>query len=77
MKTEEIGYVACLPVGMSQIASVNFSFEDEYVCKGDEMGYFLFGGSDFILIFQEQAKFKLDKKIQGRHVLMGEKIGEA
>lgn len=62
VETEEYGLVALLPIGMSQVSSVNF--EDtvkvgETVEKGDPLGYFLFGGSDFVMIFQEQAGFEM------------------
>lgn len=62
VETEEYGLVALLPIGMSQVSSVNF--EDtvkvgETVKKGDMLGYFLFGGSDFVMIFQEQAGFEM------------------
>lgn len=62
VETEEYGLVALLPIGMSQVSSVNF--EDTVkvgatVQKGDMLGYFLFGGSDFVMIFQEQAGFEM------------------
>ena len=48
---------------MWPVSSVNF--EDNLqvgseVLKGDMLGYFLCGGSDFITIFQEKAQFVLD-----------------
>ena len=50
------------------------------VSKGDEMGYFLFGGSDFIMVFQKQAGFILDSPKEEvsesyKHLLMGERYG--
>ena len=83
LETREYGLVALLPIGMSQVSSVNF--EDTVKVgsafkKGDMLGYFLFGGSDFVLLFQSNVDFKLtvpqesDKTYQ--HVLMGEKYGE-
>jgi phosphatidylserine decarboxylase precursor len=81
---KEYGLVALLPVGMSQISSVNF--EDAVkagneVKKGDMLGYFLFGGSDFVLLFQKDVEFKLtvektEDKSKYQHILMGEKYGE-
>lgn len=83
LDTEEFGLVALLPIGMSPVSSVNF--EDDLhigstVSKGDRLGYFLFGGSDFIMIFQEKAQFILDapnkEKNDGyKHQLMGERLG--
>lgn len=83
IETKEYGVVALLPIGMSQVSSVNF--EDTVkagntVKKGDMLGYFLFGGSDFVMLFQSKVDFKLtvpqDSKSTYKHVLMGEKYGE-
>jgi len=81
--TEEYGLVALLPIGMWPVSSVNF--EDDLqvgakVYKGDMLGYFLFGGSDFITIFQNKAQFILDAPKKERsdsyeHQLMGERLG--
>ncbi|MEW7281239.1 phosphatidylserine decarboxylase [Aquimarina sp. 2201CG1-2-11] len=52
----DMGIVAVIPVGMCQVSSVNMTAqagENATVEKGDEFGYFLFGGSDIILLFQE------------------------
>jgi phosphatidylserine decarboxylase precursor len=82
LETEKHGLVALLPIGMSQVCSINFEKEikvGKKVNKGDMLGYFLFGGSDFIMIFQQDAGFVLDQSItngQGfKHLLMGEKYG--
>lgn len=83
LETKTYGLVALLPIGMSQVSSVNF--EDAVkvgnsVEKGDMLGYFLFGGSDFVLLFQSNVDFKLTVPPEGgssyKHVLMGEKYGE-
>ncbi len=76
--TGEYGLVAVLPVGMSQICSCNW--EDTIqpgakVNKGDPLGYFLFGGSDIIMIFQSCVDVEyLCKEEKGgyAHILMGE-----
>lgn len=48
-----IGLVALVPIGMDFISSCNFSVDvGDYVNKGDEFGYFLFGGSDMIILFE-------------------------
>ncbi len=82
LETEQYGLVALLPVGMAQVGSVNFEDyikEGIQVKKGDMLGYFLFGGSDFIMLFQEKAGFVLDapKSMDQsyKHLLMGERIG--
>lgn len=83
LETDSHGLVAVMPIGMSQVASVNFSSGLEVgqrVEKGDELGYFLFGGSDFVLVFQEEADFRLTSPTDSaggwQHILMGEKLGE-
>lgn len=84
LETKKYGLVALLPIGMSPVSSVNFLEnikEGTKVLKGDEMGYFLFGGSDFILVFQKKAGFTLDasKEENGlsyKHILMGERYGK-
>ncbi len=81
--TEKYGLVALIPMGMAQVSSVNF--EDNVRVgstheKGDMLGNFLFGGSDFIMLFQDKAGFEIttqqleDKKTY-KHILMGVKYG--
>ncbi|KAJ5122341.1 phosphatidylserine decarboxylase-related protein [Penicillium atrosanguineum] len=48
-----IGKVAILPIGMGHISSVTMTPRvGEDVSKGDEIGYFQFGGSDIIVVFE-------------------------
>lgn len=48
-----VGVVAVIPVGMCQVSSVNMiATPCSTTLKGDEFGYFLFGGSDIIVLFQ-------------------------
>lgn len=83
LKTEKYGLVALLPIGMAVVGSVNFESNlkvGQKVNKGDMLGYFLFGGSDFIIIFQDKVKFELNAPKQGdnnsySHLLMGEQLG--
>jgi hypothetical protein len=54
--------VALMPAGMSQVRSVNFETDVEVGAtfnKGDMLGYFLFGGSDFVMLFQAEAGFMI------------------
>jgi phosphatidylserine decarboxylase len=83
IETKEYGLVALLPIGMSQVSSVNF--EDAVkpgntFKKGDMLGYFLFGGSDYVILFQDKVKFNLtvSKGKDGKynHLLMGEEYGK-
>ncbi len=61
IETEKYGYVAMIPVGLNTIASV--VFEDKFkkvrtsdrpvnIYKGEEVGYFQYGGSLNILLFE-------------------------
>jgi phosphatidylserine decarboxylase precursor len=75
--TGKYGLVALIPMGMAQVSSVNFEDNvavDAIHKKGDMLGNFLFGGSDFVMLFQDQAGFELTAK-QGNHILMGEEYG--
>ena len=85
VENEEFGLVALLPIGMSQVCSVNFEKNIQpgtKVKKGDMLGYFLFGGSDFMMIFQDKAGFEIkspaDKtdKPHYKKLLMGETYGK-
>lgn len=50
----DVGIVAVVPIGMCQVSGVNMIHEVGAPCrKGDEFGYFTFGGSDIIVLFQE------------------------
>ena len=83
LETDKYGLVALLPIGMAVVGSVNF--EDAIkvgakVNKGDKLGYFLFGGSDFIMLFQSNVNFALDSPKSAdqnsyKHILMGERLG--
>ena len=69
------GLVACLPVGMAQVSSVVITAEVGAVLrKGEEMGYFQFGGSDFVMVFEACCKVCLDGRPQ-QHVRQGRAIG--
>ena len=73
IETAEYGLVAMMPVGMSQICSVNWIPElhvGQELHRGDEMGYFMFGGSDIVLLFQRGVE--VDILHHGDHILMGE-----
>jgi phosphatidylserine decarboxylase len=64
IETKKYGLIALLPIGMSQVSSVNF--EDmvkvgQTVKKGDMLGYFLFGGADFVILFQKKGCFQINR----------------
>jgi phosphatidylserine decarboxylase len=80
--TGEYGLVALIPMGMAQVSSVNF---EDYVQvgasvnKGDMLGNFLFGGSDFIMLFQQKAGFEITAPMENstdyQHILVGTEYG--
>lgn len=70
----DIGLVAAVPVGMSHVGSINLTaLTGRPVAKGDEFGYFLFGGSDMILLFQEHTQPDIDTNPDFRQ--FGSRIG--
>eukprot|EP00992_Anisonema_acinus_P014120 TRINITY_DN9110_c0_g1_i1.p1 TRINITY_DN9110_c0_g1~~TRINITY_DN9110_c0_g1_i1.p1 ORF type:complete len:400 (+),score=80.36 TRINITY_DN9110_c0_g1_i1:57-1256(+) len=55
-----VGLVAVLPVGMCQVSSVNMTaVRGSYLNKGEEFGFFMFGGSDIILLFEKRSNVKV------------------
>jgi len=72
-----IGLVACVPMGMAQVSSVVMTAEvGRELRKGEELGYFAFGGSDFVMVFEQRSNVHLDWQ-QGVHVRQGMAIGRA
>lgn len=56
----DIGLVAVVPVGMAQVSSVHMTATvGSDALKGDEFGYFVFGGSDIIVVLQQQATLQI------------------
>ncbi len=78
METQDIGKVAIIPVGMAQVSSVHmYDLAGKDVCKGYEFGKFAFGGSDIILLFEENKNlelFKYDTNGDPIHFKYGEKV---
>ena len=59
--SDDIGVVAVVPVGMSHVSSVRLTaVEGKHMAKGEEFGYFQFGGSDIIILFQEGIGPQID-----------------
>jgi phosphatidylserine decarboxylase len=81
--SDNLGDVLYVEVGATCVGSIIQTFTpNKRVTKGDEKGYFKFGGSTVILFFQPNT-IKIDKDIVEQtqlgfesYVLMGEKIGE-
>lgn len=75
------GKVVMAEVGATMVGSIIQTYASGSVEKGDEKGYFEFGGSTVVLLF-EKDKIKIDEDLLANtskgletSVLMGEKIG--
>ncbi|MBR2811174.1 MAG: phosphatidylserine decarboxylase [Solobacterium sp.] len=77
METPGGGLVAVIPVGMCQVSSVNFEASvvpGATVSKGDPLGYFLFGGSDIVMLFSSDLHFTMTARAD-EHLEMGQAYG--
>jgi phosphatidylserine decarboxylase precursor len=75
IESPEVGLVAVLPIGMAYVSSVNLTTEvGAELRKGDQFGYFMFGGSDIVMVFQDR-NVVLDAEI-GKKYLQGQRLGE-
>ena len=77
LETDTGALVAVIPVGMCEVASVNFEASVKPGSKGkkgDPLGYFLFGGSDVIMAFSREAGFTMTAEA-GKHLDMGREYG--
>ena len=77
------GDVIMAEVGATMVGSIEQTFKGSSVNKGEEKGYFKFGGSTVVLLF-EKNKIQIDEDLlinsaKGYEttVKMGERIGEA
>jgi len=61
-----IGLVALIPVGVGHVSSINFTAETGMsLQKGDEFGYFAYGGSDMITLYQsDEVEFIANKGVR-------------
>jgi len=74
-ETGGFGLVGMVTVGIATVSSVQLlRAAGEVVAKGDELGYFAYGGSAILLLFQE-GQIREEDWIEGRHILMGARIG--
>jgi phosphatidylserine decarboxylase len=76
------GDVVMAEVGATMVGSIVQTFKGSSVNKGEEKGYFKFGGSTVVLLF-EKSKIRIDKDLLSNTakgyettVKMGERIGE-
>lgn len=79
-KSKNFGKVLMVEVGATFVGSIIQTYNHEYVKKGEEKGYFKFGGSTVILFFKKDI-LKVDSDLikntragYETKVLMGEKI---
>ncbi|KAL4760980.1 phosphatidylserine decarboxylase [Aspergillus foveolatus] len=69
------GLVAVVPVSTAVLPSVILTAEvGTELHKGEELGYFHFGGSDVVLIFEDQLNFNNSME-EGKQYQMGRRIG--
>lgn len=73
----DVGMIAVLPVGMAAVSSIVLTAEEGVTLrKGEELGYFQFGGSDVIVMFGSKTTVRLDAEV-GAHYKMGARLGSA
>ncbi len=83
LNTEDKGEVILAPVGATMVGSIIETYQpNTLVEKGDEMGYFAFGGSTVVILINKD-KIKIDSDILENtknkietYVKMGESIGK-
>ncbi|HVS64414.1 MAG TPA: phosphatidylserine decarboxylase [Thermoanaerobaculia bacterium] len=69
------GPVGMVTVGIATVSSVRHTRAiGDAVRKGDELGYFAYGGSAILLLFPK-GRVVLDERAENEHVLMGTRIG--
>ena len=83
IENKQFGNVLMAEIGATMVGSIVQTYEDKNVKKGQEKGYFKFGGSSIILIF-EKNKIKIDADLlensqngMETKILMGERLGKS
>ncbi len=84
IETENFGLVAMIPIGFWTVGSIVTECKlGDYIKKGEEIGYFKYGGSSILLVFEPNAvKFTIPIPVQdngdkGIPVKVRQKIGIA
>ncbi|KAH7834242.1 hypothetical protein Vadar_014092 [Vaccinium darrowii] len=63
ISTKDFGKVAFVAIGATMVGSITFTKKKgDYVRKGDEFGYFSFGGSTVICVFEKDS-IKIDEDL--------------
>ncbi len=83
LETKQYGTVAMVPVGAMMVGAIGYTYTPNHAYKkGDETGFFAFGGSTVVLLFKQsvitpRANF-IKNSLQGFEtaVTMGESINE-
>lgn len=80
-ETDNFGHVACIEVGAMMVGRINNIHSTEQFLRGDEKGFFSFGGSTIVLLFEKDT-CELDMDIAANSassvetaVRCGERIG--
>ncbi len=82
VQSEEYGDVLICDVGATLTGGIIQTYQSgKLVEKGDEKGYFAFGGSTLILLFEKMIQFSEDLVVNTKNgfettIKMGEQIGE-
>ncbi|MGW2633626.1 phophatidylserine decarboxylase associated domain-containing protein [Streptomyces chattanoogensis] len=72
----QVGMVGLLPVGMSEVSSTTITVtEGQEVKKGEELGYFSYGGSSMCMVFEKESQVSFPKEPE--HYRFGEQIAVA
>ena len=82
LQTENFGRVAYIEVGAMMVGKINNTHPKEKFNRGDEKGYFSFGGSTIVMLYKKDV-IELDEDIAKNSaeeiettVLFGEKVGK-
>ncbi len=60
-KNPKIGKIAIIFIGMGECSSCVGTVKiGQQVKKGEQLGYFMFGGSTHVMVFQKQARIKFN-----------------
>lgn len=83
IKTENFGLLAMIEVGATCVGKIIQSYKDKNFKRGDEKGYFLFGGSTVIVIGQK-GKWQISETIDTKtkdgmevFIKLGDEIGRS
>ncbi len=83
IKTQQFGDVLMSEIGATMVGSIVSTYPSEVVAKGDEKGYFKFGGSSVLLLFEknqiviDEDLVKNSQEGMETELKMGEKIATA